>query len=124
MLRADAVRGLGSQIRLHELHDRPQNRKAGQAQLAAVFFKPTQQLVIEQCVEHDAGRFLDLGQDAIELLLSAHQRIDMFHRQDLGVLRSRRARNGRQCLAGRVGHEVKVEIAASALRHGSGRDNL
>ncbi len=38
VLRADAVRGLGSQIRLQELQDRAQNREAGQAQLAAVSF--------------------------------------------------------------------------------------
>ena len=124
VLRADSVGGLGAQIGLQELQDRTQDRQTGQAQLAAVIFEPMQQLVVEQRVEHDAGRFLDLGQDAIELLLRAHQRIDMFHRQDLGVLRGRRARNRRQRLAGRVGHEVKVEIAAGALRHGSGRDNL
>jgi hypothetical protein len=40
VLRADAMRGLGSQIRLQQLQHRPQNRQAGQAQLAAVFLKP------------------------------------------------------------------------------------
>jgi hypothetical protein len=32
-------------------------------------------------------------------------------------LRGRGTRDGSQCLAGRVGHEVKVEIAAGTLRH-------
>jgi hypothetical protein len=86
-----------------------------------VLFKPAQQLIIQQRVEHDAWRFLNLGQNAIELLLRADQRIDMFNRQHFGVLRGRRARNRGQRLAGRVGHEVKVEIAASTLRHGMGR---
>jgi len=80
VLRTDAVRGLGPQVGLQQLQDRPQNRQAGQAQFTAVLFKPAQQLVIEQRIEHDAWRFLDLGQDSIELLLRAHQRIDMFDR--------------------------------------------
>jgi hypothetical protein len=41
----------------------------------------------------------------------------VFHRRDLGVLRGRGARDGGQRLTGRVGHEVKVEVAASTLRH-------
>src|SRR5262249_24583189 len=39
------------------------------------------------------------------------------NRRDLGVLRGRGTRDGSQCLAGRVGHQVMVEIAAGTLRH-------
>ena len=120
VLRADAVRGLGAEIGLQQLQDRPEDRQAGQAELAAVVFQPLQQLVIEQRVEHDARRFLDLRQHAVELLLGPHQRIDVLDRRDLGVLRGRRARDRDQRLAGRVGDEVEVEVAAGALRHDNG----
>ena len=58
------------------------------------------------------GAFLDLGQHPVELLLGAHQRIDVLDRRHLGVLRGRRARDRGQRLAGRVGHQMQMEIAA------------
>ncbi len=76
-----------------------------------------QQFVIEQRIEHNTGGFLDLRQHPVQLLLGSYQRIDVLHRQHLGVLRGRRARDGRQSLAGRVGDEVQVEIAAGAMSH-------
>ena len=89
-----------------------------------MLLKPLQQFVIEQGVENDTRRFLNLGQNPIELLLRPHQRIHMFDRQDLGVLRRGGPRDGGQRLAGRVGHEMKMEIAASTLRHDNGMGNL
>ena len=116
----DAMGGLGTEIGSQQLQDRPEDRKTRQAQLAAVLFETLQQFIVEQRIQNDARRFLDLGQHAIELLLGPHQRVDMLDRQYLGVLRGRRARDGGEGLTGRVGHEVKVEIAASALRHNCG----
>ena len=120
VLCADAMRGLGTEIGSQQLQDRPEDRKTRQAQLAAVLFEPLQQFIVEQRIENDARRFLDLRQHAIELLLGPHQRVDVLDRQYLGVLRGRRARDGGERLTGRVGHEVKVEIAASALWHNCG----
>jgi hypothetical protein len=57
---------------LQKLQDRPQDRQTRQAHLPAAIFKPSQQLVVEQRVEHDARRLLDFGKDAIELFLRAH----------------------------------------------------
>ena len=58
------------------------------------------------------GAFLDLGQHAVELLLGAHQRIDVLDRRDIGVLRRRRARDRDQRLAGRVGDQMQMEVVA------------
>src|SRR5262245_20019335 len=41
----------------------------------------------------------------------------MLHRQYLGVLRRGGSRDGRERLTGRIRHEVKVEVAASTVRH-------
>ena len=83
----------------------------GSAELAAVLFQPLDQVFFEQRVEHDAGRFGDFGQHAIELLLRAHHRIEMLDRRHVGVLRRGRARHRDQRFAGRVGHQMEMEIA-------------
>src|SRR6185503_9113501 len=45
-----------------------------------------------------------------ELLLAAHQRIDMLDRRDVRILRSDGARDRNQGLTGGVGDEVQVKI--------------
>ena len=50
----------------------------------------------------DSRRILDFRQDAVELLLAAHKRIDVFDGRYIGILRSHRTRDGDQCLTGRV----------------------
>src|SRR5262249_50302634 len=123
VLRTDAMRGLGAEIGLQELQDRPQDRQAGQAQLPAVIFEPLQKFLLEQFIENDPRRLLDLCQYTIKLLLGPHQRINVLHRRDLGVLRGRGPRDGGQRLTGCVRYEVEVEIAASTLRHDDDRIN-
>ena len=117
VLRAHAVAGLGAEIGLQQRQHRPEDRQARHAQLAAMVFEPLHQVLLEQRVEDDAGRLLDFGQDAVELLLRAHQRIDVLDRHDLAVLRGRGPRHGRQRLAGRIRDEVQMEVAAAALWH-------
>ena len=70
------------------------------------------QILFQQRKQHNAGRFLDFIQHAIELLLAAHQRIDMFDRRHIGILRGHRARHRDQRLAGRIGHQMKMKIVA------------
>ena len=70
------------------------------------------QILFQQGEQHDAGRFLDFIEHAIELLLAAHQRIDMFDRRHIGVLRRHRPRHRDQGLAGRIGDQVKMKIVA------------
>src|SRR5437667_2439915 len=75
------------------------------------------EVVIEQRVEHNPGRLLNLGQYSIELLLSPHQRIDVLNRQYLGILRGSRAGNRGERLTGCIGYQMKMEIAAYTVRH-------
>ena len=43
----------------------------------ALGLQPADQILFQQREEHDARRLLDLVEHAVELLLAAHQRIDM-----------------------------------------------
>ena len=70
------------------------------------------QILLQQREQHDARRFLDLVQHPVELLLAAHQRIDMLDRGHIGVLRGDRARHRDQGFAGRIGNQMKVKIVA------------
>ena len=121
VLRADPLAGLRAEIGLQQLQHRTEDRQAGQAELAAFLLQPLGEVVIEQGIEHDAGRFLDLGQHAIELFLGPHQRIDMLDRRHLGVLRRRRASDRDQSLTGRIRDEMQMEIAAGSMGHGTGK---
>jgi hypothetical protein len=85
-----------------------------------MILQPLHQIALQERVEHNAGRFLDFRQHPVELLLRPDQWIDVFHRLDLDVLRGRRAGNRRQRLAGGIGHQVQVEIAAAAMGHDGG----
>ena len=81
-------------------------------------FQPLHQFIVEQRIQYDARRLLDLCQHAIKLLLRSHQRIDMLDRQVPWCIgQSPRVRRSKG-LAGRIGYKVKVEIAACTLRHG------
>src|SRR5262249_4490849 len=102
---------------------RPQDREQGKVWLRGVISEPLQKLVVEQRVENDTRRLLDLRQYAIELLLGPYQGINVLDRRDLGVLRGCGTRNGGQGFTGRIGYEVKVEIAASTLCHDNNGTN-
>ena len=112
VLRADAARGRGAEIGLEQLHHRPDDRQARNVDLLALGFQPADQILLQQGEQHDAGRFLDFIEHAIELLLAAHQRIDMFDRRHVGVLRGHRARHRDQRLTGRIGDQMKMKIIA------------
>ena len=71
------------------------------------------QVLLDQGVEHDAGRGLDLADHALELGVRTHERIDMLDGGNALILRDDRAGDGDQRFARRVGDEMEMEIAAS-----------
>ena len=117
VLRADPRLGFAAEIGLEQAQHRTENRQARHAEFAAGFLQPLGQLRLEQRVEHDARRGLDLGQHPVELLARAHQRMHVLDRRHRGILRRRRARDRDQGLAGRVGDQMQMEIIGAALRH-------
>ena len=112
MLRADPPGGRGSQISLEQLHHRADDRQARDVDLLALGFEPDNEIPLEQREQHDARRLLDFIQHAIELLLAAHQRVDMFHRRHIGILRGHRPRDRDQRFTGRIGNQMEVKIIA------------
>jgi hypothetical protein len=121
VLRADPVACFGAEIGLQESQHRAKDRQAWHAQVAAMLLQALRQILVQQRVQHDAGRFLDLRQHAIKLFLGAHQRVGVFHRLHGGVLRGGRPSDRCQRFAGRVRHEVQVKIAAAARGHERGK---
>ena len=117
VLRADASRSGGAEIGLKQLHHRTDDRQARNVHLLALGFQPRHQILFQQCKKHDARRLLDLRQGALELLLAAHQWINMFHRRHICILRGHRARHRDQGLTGRIGHQVKMKIVAGGWHH-------
>src|SRR6202034_2886820 len=111
---------------LEQVQYRPKNRQIGQSELAAFCFQPLDQVLLEQRVKNDTGRFFDVRQDPVELLLGANQRMNVLDRHDLRILRGSGPRDRNQRLTGGVGDHMKVKIAGR-LRHGIDRsevDNL
>ena len=110
VLGADAMAGLGAEIGLEQPQHRSQDRHARQAELAASRLQRRDQIVVEQRVKHDAGRFRDFVEREIELPFAAHHRIKVLDRRDIGVLRRRGARHHDQGFAGRVGDEMQMKV--------------
>src|SRR5205085_12570864 len=72
---------------------------------------------VRQRIAHDAGPGVALVQHPVELSLAADQGLDVLERSYIGVLGGGRPSNGDQGLAGRVRHEVEVEIIYGTVRH-------
>jgi hypothetical protein len=122
VLRADPMAGLGAEIGLKQPQHRSQDRHAGQAELTASRLQCRDQIVVEQRVKHDAGRFRDFIEREIELPFAAHQRIKVLDRRDVDVLRRGRARQHDQGFAGRVGDKMQMKVVR--LGHGIEVDKL
>ena len=86
--------------------------RLGYIDLLALGFQPADQILLQQGKQHNSRRFLDFTQYAIKLLLAAHQRIDMFDRRHVGILRGHGARHRDQRFTGRIGDEVEMKIIA------------
>ena len=67
VLRADTLGRFRTEIGAEQLQHRPEDRQAGQTEILAALFELLHQIRLEQRVEHDAGRLLDLRQHPIEL---------------------------------------------------------
>jgi hypothetical protein len=104
VLRTDSARGGRAEIGFEQLHHRADDREARDIDLPALDLELQDQIFLQQCEQYDAWRFLDLVQHPVELLLAAHQGIDMLHRGHIGVLRGDCARHGDQGFAGRIGN--------------------
>ena len=94
------------------MHHRADDRQARDVDLLALGLEPDDEILLEQSEQHDARRLLDFIQHAIELLLAAHQRVDMFHRRHIGILRGHRTRDRDQRFTGRIGNQMEVKIIA------------
>ena len=116
VLRADPMRALAAEIGLEELQHRIEDRKKRQPERAAFLFERVGELAIEQCVEYDARRFIELIQDTVELLAGAHQRVDVLDWRHIGVLRRSGARDREQRLSGCVGDEMQMEKISGPVR--------
>ena len=92
-----------------------------QAQFGAFLFQAFDQIIVQQRIQYDARRFLDLGQHPIELLRRSDQRIDMLDRRDMRVLRRGGMGHRGQRLARRVGDQMQMEIAWVAMRQSVAR---
>ena len=105
------MRGLGAKIGLEHPQNRPQHRHTGQSELAAFILEDLDQVLLEQRIKHQAGRFGDFRHRQIQLLLRAYHRVQMLDRRHIGVVRRRRARDRNQGLAGGVGNQMEMKIS-------------
>ena len=115
MLGADPAGAWRAEIALQDLQHRLEHRGAGNADLAAGRLEPLAEIAVDQRVEDDARRFLEVGDDPVELLGRAHQRVDVLDGADVGVLRRSGASDRDQRFAGRVRNHVEVEEAFAVL---------
>ena len=112
VLTADLGPRLGIEILREACDYRVKDRDAGHRQLSAAALELAAQILVDDGEENDSGLPLDLAQDALKLPGRAHQRIDMFDRLVVGVMRHCGACNSVERLAGCIGNEVHVKEAA------------
>ena len=111
VLSGDCRRLRCAEIALEHLHDRLQDVQARNLQLAAAALQLLRQLLIDNRIEDDAGRLLDLLQHPLQLSGRAHERMHVLDRTELRILNGRGLGDGRQRLACRVGNEMDVKVA-------------
>ena len=97
-----------------------QHRNARNVQPLAGLLELLGQLLIDDGVEHDARRGLDVLQHPLELAVAAHQRMDVLDGAHLRILHPHRLGDRDQRLAGRVGDHMQVESAGSIHGDASG----
>ena len=110
MLCTRPVRLLGTEIFLHCLYGRVEDRHAGQIQFCTFAFQHMTQSRINQGREHNAGIGGDVLNGATKLVFAANQRVDMLARLGTVELRTDRFGEVIQCLTGRVGDHVEMIV--------------
>jgi hypothetical protein len=114
ILAADSWCRLGTKIGpVHRKHRR-QHRDARQRESVAAPLQMAGKLRIDQGIEDDTRRRLDLAYNAVDLPDAAHHRMDMLDRPHIGVLGSRRPRHRQQGLAGRIRNQMDVKKVLAA----------
>ena len=113
VLRTGPRRRMGAEIGREQGMDRLEHREMRRARVAANLFQPVRQVLLDQGVQHDAGRGFDLADHALELGVRTHEGIDMLDGGNAFILRDGRAGDGDERFARRVGDEMEMEIAAS-----------
>ncbi len=116
VLGADPGRAFGTEIAMEERQHRAEHGKTRHVQLAAARLEMLAQRVIDERIENDPRVGLDLLQRMIELLLVPEQRKNVLDRGHGRELRSRRAADRKQGLAGRVRDEMQMKIAFGVRR--------
>ena len=106
-----------AEVGFEHLHDRLQHVQRRHLELAAALLDLLDQLLVDDGVEDDAGRLLDLLQHALELLGGAHQRMHVLDRPHLRVLHGGGLGHGGERLAGRIRDEVQMEVAGQPVGH-------
>ena len=117
VLRSDPPGGGRTEIGLKQLHHWPDDRETRAVDLLTLRFETRDQIFFQKREQDNSRRLFDLGEDAVELFLAAHQRIDMLDRRDVGILSCHRAGYRYQRLAGRIGHQMEMKVAAGDGHH-------
>ena len=102
------------------MQDALQHRNARNVQPFAGLLDLLDELLIDDGVEHDARRRLDVLQNPLELALAAYQRMDVLDGAHLRILHPHGLGHRNQRLAGRVGDHMQVESAGSIHGDASG----
>ncbi len=116
VLAAHPRRCFGPEIVLEKTEYRPQDRQAGQAQLAAAGFQLGREILVDECVKNNAGIGFHFRKRVAQLFLIADQRKYVLDRGHGRILGGGGAAHGEQRLAGRIGNQMQVEKALVFMR--------
>ncbi|MNE08050.1 hypothetical protein D3C80_1006930 [compost metagenome] len=126
VLSPDAGRDIGAQIARKSAHQRVQGPDLRRLQPTAAFLQLFAQVAVDQGVQDHARRPRHLFQHPLHLLGRADQGVDMFNGNDAVETGDHSLGHGVQGLAGRIRHQMDMEIGGEARRgacgaHGSDR---
>ena len=115
----DPAGGRVAEIAAHRRDQRIERRDAGHLELAAAVLQRRAQAFVDDGVDDDPRRLLDIAERAVQLPLRADQGVDVLDRQDIVEPGADRTGHGVERLAGGIRHQVYVEVGGE-LRGGRG----
>ena len=113
MLTARQVLAFNAEIPAQCGYDRIKQRHARDIEFAASLLQLLAQLGIDQGEHDDAGIGGDTGEHALQLILRAHQRPQMFNRLDVAKLRHGAACHRDHRFTRGIGNQMKMKTAAA-----------